>query len=121
MGRTCTTLPASVDTPAAARAFARESLVAEPDLLLDDVTLVVSELVTSAVLHGIGDVTLAVTADADHMVTVEVSDPSPELVDPPPAAPERPAAMLLVSRLAKRWGVRPEGPGKVVWAELVTH
>jgi anti-sigma regulatory factor (Ser/Thr protein kinase) len=117
---TRTTLPSHVDSPAAARAFARAAVAGERPLVpLDDVTLVVSELVTNAVLHGTGDVTIRVDVAAAG-ITVEVADDEPDLVDAPPAAKDAPAGrgLLLVSRVARRWGVRPEGAGKVVWAEL---
>ena len=118
--RSHTTLPSSVDTPAAARAFARDVLVRErPAVPLDDVTLVVSELVTNAVVFGGGDVTLSVGLD-DGTIQVEVTDAEPDLPDTPPAAVNADAGrgLLLVSRLARRWGVRPADGGKVVWAEL---
>jgi anti-sigma regulatory factor (Ser/Thr protein kinase) len=118
--RSRTTLPASVDTPAAARAFARAVLNGDRTVvLLEDVALVVSELVTNAVLHGVGDVTLSVVVD-DESVQVEVGDGEPELADPPPVARNADAGrgLLLVSRVARRWGVRPADGGKVVWAEL---
>lgn len=116
-----TTLPASVDTPAAARAFARAALAGErPVVLVEDVTLVVSELVTNAVIHGGGNVTLTVAAD-DTGVQVEVGDREPELVAVPETARDADAGrgLLLVSRVARSWGVRHVGDGgKVVWAEL---
>ncbi|HEU0132708.1 MAG TPA: ATP-binding protein [Mycobacteriales bacterium] len=118
--RARTTLPAEVTAPAEARAFAREAVErGRAAVHLDDVALVVSELVTNAVLHGVGDVVLDVTVD-DRAVRVEVADAAPTLAPPREAAPdgESGRGLLLVSRLARRWGVRPEGRGKVVWADL---
>ena len=114
-----TTLPSSLNTPAAARAFARAAVEGAP-VRIDDVALVVSELVTNAVVHGDGDITLHVVG-TDGGVRVEVGDDNPDIarlpLDDKPSA-ESGRGLLLVSRLATDWGVRPAAPGKVVWAEL---
>jgi anti-sigma regulatory factor (Ser/Thr protein kinase) len=118
--RARTTLPSSVSTPAAARAFACAAVArGSGTVRLEDVALVVSELVTNAVLHGDGDVTLNVVVSTD-AVHVEVGDREPELPDQadPRLDAESGRGLLLVSRLATEWGVRPALPGKVVWADL---
>lgn len=115
-----TTLPASVTTPAAARAVVREAVErGRAAVRIEDVALVVSELVTNAVLHGDGDITLDVTVGAD-AVHVAVGDADPGLPAPVRAEPadESGRGLLLVSRIATRWGVRPAETGKVVWADL---
>jgi anti-sigma regulatory factor (Ser/Thr protein kinase) len=120
--RVRTTLPASVSAPARARAFAREAVAGRLRAVpLEDVTLVVSELVTNAVLHGLGDVTLAVTMN-DDAVHVEVGDDQPALPDTTARAvdAESGRGLLLVSRLAESWGVRPDHGGKVVWADVAS-
>jgi anti-sigma regulatory factor (Ser/Thr protein kinase) len=119
--RARTTLPSSVSTPAAARAFAREALdKGNASVRIEDVALVVSELVTNAVVHGDGDITLNVVV-AEGAILVEVEDREPELpgrLDPRVDA-ESGRGLLLVSRIAREWGVRPAaGRGKVVWADL---
>ena len=118
--RVRTTLPAAVTTPAAARAVARDVVErGRGAVRVEDVALVVSELVTNAVLHGDGDITLDV-AVAPHTVHVEVGDGGPE--EPaalnPPADAEAGRGLQLVSRIATRWGVRTAAHGKVVWADL---
>jgi anti-sigma regulatory factor (Ser/Thr protein kinase) len=119
--RASTTLPPAATTPAAARAFARDAVAkGRATVHVDDLALVVSELVTNAVLHGTGDVTLELTVD-ENAVRVEVHDESPGEVgamERPPQA-ESGRGLLLVSRLATRWGTRSAGGGKVVWADLV--
>ena len=120
--RVRTTLPSAVTAPAAARALARDAVERggrRPAVRLDDVALVVSELVTNAVLHGDGDITLDVVVD-DDAVHVEVADREPNLPDQPNAAldAESGRGLLLVSRVATQWGVRRSSPGKVVWAHL---
>jgi anti-sigma regulatory factor (Ser/Thr protein kinase) len=117
--RARTTLPASVGTPAVARAFARHAVAGgTTPLRVDDVTLVVSELVTNAVVHGTGDVTLHVVGNADG-IRVEVGDDLPSEGElPVEESRETVRGLLLVSRIARHWGVRAEGAGKVVWADL---
>jgi anti-sigma regulatory factor (Ser/Thr protein kinase) len=114
-----TTLPAAVSTPAAARDFVRRAVSGVRDpLRIEDLTIVVSELVTNAVLHGTGDVTLHVVA-GDERVHVEVGDDQP--AHDLPADPERTDSgrgLLLVSKIASDWGVRRSGAGKVVWADV---
>lgn len=118
--RARTTLQSAVTAPATARAFAREALErGQAEVHIEDVALVVSELVTNAVVHGDGEITLHVTVAHD-AVRVEVEDREPELPDRLPAAldAESGRGLLMVSRIARDWGVRPAGAGKVVWAEM---
>jgi anti-sigma regulatory factor (Ser/Thr protein kinase) len=111
----------------------------------EDAALVVSELVTNAVLHARTSLDVAVVV-ADAVVRVEVTDASvlPILPPEPHATPapitdifdEAPGSVLdavidglsttgrgmeLVGALTRSWGVSPhlEG-GKTVWAELGT-
>jgi anti-sigma regulatory factor (Ser/Thr protein kinase) len=117
--RARTTLPVSVTTPAQARAFVTEAVErAIAPVPVDDLTLVVSELVTNAVVHGAGEVVVDVTIH-DAGIRVEVADAAPEVK---PIAPvvdgESGRGLLLVSRLAHRWGVRRHDSGKVFWADL---
>ena len=117
-----TTLPASVTTPAAARAVAREAVErGRATVRIDDVALVVSELVTNAVLHGAGDITLHLTVEQStvHVEVIDADPVTPEAVEIAPDA-ESGRGLLLVSKVAKRWGVEPAGTGKVVWAELAS-
>jgi anti-anti-sigma factor len=92
---------------------------------LDDIVgpacVVVSELVTNAVRHAGTMITLVLSLRG-HNLLVSVEDGSP---DPPrlaPAAdPDDPAAgrgLAIVDEMTTRWGWRPTGSGKVVWAVL---
>ena len=119
--RVRTTLPASVTTPAAARAVVRDALErGSADVRIDDVALVVSELVTNAVLHGDGDITLDVVVEpATVRIAVEDSGSgAAEAVDAAGNA-ESGRGLMLVSKIAARWGVRPAHRGKVVWADVL--
>jgi anti-sigma regulatory factor (Ser/Thr protein kinase) len=84
----------------------------------DHVLLVVSELVTNAMLHGDGPAVLRLSG-SPWRVRVEVADGSPVLPEPRAAGQDGGWGLHLVNRLAGRWeAVRRDG-GKVVWCELV--
>lgn len=119
--RVRTTLPASVSTPAAARAVAREAVArGRAGVRVEDVALVVSELVTNAVLRTECDITLDVVVEptAVHIAVEDADDATPEPVDRLPDA-ESGRGLILVSKIAAQWGVRPADHGKVVWADVV--
>ena len=85
----------------------------------EDLALVVSEMVTNAVRHGSPPVQLELVADGD-TVLVAVADsgagrPKPRLADPDA---EGGRGMTLVDELCAEHGVRPQPPGKAVWAAL---
>jgi anti-sigma regulatory factor (Ser/Thr protein kinase) len=112
-------LPAATESVPVARRFARDELRSSA-ADVDTVVLLVSELVTNAVLHARSDVLLTV-ADQGGIARVEVSDASPL----PPrlhnfaveSATGR--GMKLLDRLAQRWGAVPrKDGGKVVWFEV---
>ena len=100
--------------------------------LVDDVELCTSELVSNAVVHARTPIELRVTA-SESDVRVEVRDSStfaavppaeagvPPLYDPLLARlPERSGlGLLMVSRLARQWGVDPTPDGKTVWARFL--
>lgn len=109
--------PAAV---AEARAALR-TLLADAGLtdLAHDAQLAVSELVTNAVVHTRGAISLRATTSATG-VRIEVSDTSP--LPPAPALLQTTGmsgrGLLLVARLAAAWGTDATADGKVVWAEL---
>jgi anti-sigma regulatory factor (Ser/Thr protein kinase) len=91
--------------------------------LAGDVALVVSELMTNALLHGslrdrLIRVQVGVIATA---LRVEVSDPREErepCLREATGEDQFGRGLLLVGALADDWGVRPRaGVGKTVWAE----
>ena len=86
----------------------------------DAVELVVTELLTNALLHGSGPISVLAQNHGD-CVRVEVSDSAasevPHRVTAGPAS-ETGRGLLLVSVLAARWGVQPSERGKTVWAEI---
>jgi signal transduction histidine kinase len=83
--------------------------------------LLVSELVTNAVVYARSRVTVVVESRGE-LLRVGVHDSSPELpvrVEADPTA-ESGRGLNIVDRLALRWGVDVEGrsPGKTVWFEI---
>ncbi|PRY10082.1 ATP-binding SpoIIE family protein phosphatase [Kineococcus rhizosphaerae] len=114
-------LPPTATAAARARHLVQEScrLAGIPDETADTATLLVSEAVTNAVVHGRGPVRLVLDVDADR-VHLEVSDAAP-------AAPVRREIDLeavggrglqLIDALASAWGVRADPPGKTVWLDV---
>lgn len=85
--------------------------------LRDTATLLVSELVTNAIMHGAGEVTLSVACTPQEL-TIGVSDESsaaPEVDRDPP--PDRPGGrgLFLVESLATNWSYVMFPGGKLVW------
>jgi len=98
-----------------------DSALSEPALapVAYTAVLLASELVANAVLHGGAPLEVTVTVEG-HRARVEVFDGSPRL-------PVRRnystmsgtgRGLVLVERLATRWGIDPTPTGKVVWFEL---
>ncbi|MFE5188442.1 ATP-binding protein [Streptomyces sp. NPDC056628] len=96
----------------------------------DAIVLIVAELTANAVSHGHvpgRDFHLRLHATPDgRTVRIEVTDTRTERHPRHPALPqsaagveERGRGLLLVTQLATRWDwhLRPDGPGKTVWAE----
>ena len=85
----------------------------------DTTELLVSELVTNAVLHCRSAVGVRISAGAS-VVRVEVSDGSTVLPSPRSFSADAATGrgLELVEVLSSRWGVEPRPYGKVVWFEL---
>ncbi len=85
-----------------------------------DVEVMVSELVTNAILHspGPGVLTLRIGSDS---LRVEVTDAGggagPKLRRPDPSETSG-RGLLLVDALANAWGVQHSDAGRTVWFEL---
>ncbi|MCD9872411.1 ATP-binding SpoIIE family protein phosphatase [Streptomyces guryensis] len=141
--QTYTTLPGSPLAPGSARALVRTALTdwAEArvpgaehltDRLADDAVLVVSELVTNAVVHAGTEVEVECRLEqAAGALVVEVSDHHPsrpprdsdaeapyETAEVPYGTPEYGRGLRLVATLAESWGVTFRRGAKTVWARL---
>ena len=112
-------LDRATDSVPAARHYVRGVLPPEP--VRDEVELVVTELVTNAVLHAPHGVIALRLKDLHDVVRVEVEDAGHGM---PVAVRESTTAMTgrglaLVAALSRAWGVESGAPGhKVVWAEV---
>jgi DNA-binding NarL/FixJ family response regulator len=105
--------------PSDARRFVREQLGDGVEDLLSSVELLVSELVTNAVVHASSEPQVGVRV-SPATVRVEVYDDVPTLPHrrTPDALGPGGRGLLLLDRIASRWGVDAHGEGKVVWFEL---
>ncbi|MGW3953116.1 ATP-binding SpoIIE family protein phosphatase [Streptomyces sp. NPDC004752] len=87
----------------------------------DEAQLLLSEVVTNALVHADSDVDLRVRRYPHHLrVEVRDSDPHPAINvgSPGEAQAEGGRGMMIVSALASAWGNSPSGRGKTVWFEL---
>ncbi|WP_372487567.1 SpoIIE family protein phosphatase [Streptomyces lomondensis] len=133
------TLSGSSLAPGAARALVRAALAewterglpgAEhlTDRLADDAALVVSELVTNAVVHAGTDVEMECRLEGDDQATaalvVEVCDHHPSRAprggepETPHDTPEYGRGLRLVGALSEAWGITYRTGRKTVWARL---
>ena len=115
-----TRLPAHPGSSRAARSFVADHLrLWGFDGAVDDATLLVSELVTNAILHARAPVDLVVRR-VKGAVRIEVFDDGEGV--PQPAFGEVDAAtgrgLGLVQAVASRWGVDDVPAGKTVWFEI---
>lgn len=136
-----TSLPGNPLAPAAARRFVRAALADWSELgvpaaagitdrLVDDSVLLVSELVTNAVVHAGTAVELmcrldeALPGESAESFVIEVSDHHPsravrsEQRPPPSGTPEYGRGLHLVATLSESWGITYSTGTKSVWARL---
>jgi anti-sigma regulatory factor (Ser/Thr protein kinase) len=113
-------LPLDHAAAAKARRFVAETMRAWGcDDAIPDAELLVSELVTNAVLHARSATRVTIERDgATLRFSVYDSSPTrPRLRDYGPEAVTG-RGLLLVDRIARRWGVEPDAAGKCVWFEV---
>jgi anti-sigma regulatory factor (Ser/Thr protein kinase) len=91
----------------------------ELESLVPDAVLLTSELVTNAVLHARGDITVTV-AVAEGVAEIGVADQSVVLPEPRSRTwrAEGGRGLRLVDRVALEWGVVAMTAGKQVWFRL---
>jgi|SRR4051794_25283869 anti-sigma regulatory factor (Ser/Thr protein kinase) len=118
-------LPKTTSAPVVARKIvtaAADALRVERDG--DALALIVSELVTNAVMHGEAPISLVMTVGSAGSARLEVSDEGLGWVEPTRRV--EPAiggyGLQLVAALSTAWGcVAHSGGGKTVWAESDPH
>ena len=112
-------LPSSEKAPSRGRRFARELLADVDQALVADVELLVSELVTNAILHTDSNPRLAIDIRRDRIrVEVYDGDPSPPVQRSPRVTDPGGRGLQFVRDLSSRWGYSPSGTGKVVWLDI---
>jgi sigma-B regulation protein RsbU (phosphoserine phosphatase) len=119
-------LPPEHSSPARARRFVEDALhdSCSPDVI-EAATLLVSELATNVVVHA-GTPMWVSVHPVRGGVRVEVADGARNLpvVDlrtarrEPPGFAQSGRGLVLVDRMARRWGVERHHTGKAVWFEL---
>jgi anti-sigma regulatory factor (Ser/Thr protein kinase) len=113
-------LPPEPASASRARQLARDRLrvVCPPDVL-DTVALLVTELVTNAILHARTPMQLELVAHPDHIrLCVEDASPQHPQVRHYDSAAVTGRGLALVEQLATSWGVEPTPSGKAVWCEI---
>ncbi len=117
-----TTLPAQDRSPGTARRVVQDALLGGGlEVLLDDALLLVTELVTNAVVHAGTDVELHVDIGVGR-ARIEVVDRGagalPHVTSAPGADREGGRGIFLLDALAQEWGTRHFAGGKSVWFTL---
>ena len=112
MSALSTTLPRSPDSVGVARRLVRAHAGMLDAQRREDAVLMVSELVTNALTHGVGTISLQIDAAPDTL-RVEVSDEGNVKLAPSPTPGAHGGwGLRIVDRFADDWGVR-EGSTKV--------
>ena len=112
-----------VNSPWLARTWVTEQLAGRVDVsVIDAFRLIVSELITNAILHAVGAIELCVAVHSGQ-ARVEVTDEGRDcdVVVIPIASEEHGRGLRVVDATADRWGCRPTDHGKMIWAEIDLH
>ncbi|WAL68992.1 ATP-binding protein [Amycolatopsis cynarae] len=104
-----------------ARAFVSDALRGwrVPAAAAGDILLAASELVTNAVEHGRGEVSVELEREGSR-IRLRVGDHATErpVLRKPDARSPRGRGMALIDALSAAWGHYPRAVGKWVWAEF---
>ncbi|AZS87914.1 ATP-binding protein [Streptomyces griseoviridis] len=117
-------LAAHPASPAQARRLARARLSgwAVCEDICDTAVLVISELVTNALVHTASSSIVCELLDGDDLVRIAVRDEGCAPGEPRPgqgrAEDEHGRGLLLIEAMCQAWGAHEHGPGLMVWAEL---
>lgn len=116
----CLNLESDPSLVAAARAFVQSRLEAwEASDKEGEALLVVSELVTNAVLHARTVIQLRLSTDGSKL-RIEVYDENTRMPIPAICGSDATSGrgLALVAALSTAWGMEQQDDGKVVWAEI---
>jgi len=105
---------------ASSRRFVTDTLMSwDLGHVVEDGTLIVSELATNAVMHARSEFTVLLSYEAGTLC-ISVRDDSAAVpsVKNPPGTVIAGRGLRLVASIARRWGTDRDGRGKLVWAEL---
>ncbi|MEV5436269.1 ATP-binding protein [Streptomyces sp. NPDC052682] len=118
-------LAAHPGSPAQARRLTRARLTGWSvcEDTCDTAALVVSELVTNAIVHTASTHIVCELHDGDDLLRIAVRDEGCAPGQPHADTRQRPEdehgrGLLLVDALCRAWGAHEHGPGLLVWAEL---
>jgi anti-sigma regulatory factor (Ser/Thr protein kinase) len=118
-------LAAHPGSPAQARRLTRARLTnwAVCEDTCDTAALVVSELVTNAIVHTASRHIVCELHDGAELVRIAVRDEGCAPGQPHASSRDQPEeehgrGLLLVDALCHSWGAQEQGPGLMVWAEL---
>ncbi|WP_435062010.1 ATP-binding protein [Amycolatopsis thermoflava] len=119
--RAVTRLPEEAPAAGQAREFATSALQAweVPPDTREDIVLAASELVTNAVEHGQGEVTVVLRQNGDRLL-LRVWDDDVHVPVPRPAEQDsvRGNGLVIVEAVSESWGYETGSDGKWVWAEF---
>jgi len=108
------------DTPGHVRraVSAWSSGLVRSETAADNISLIVSELVTNAVVHARSALRIVVTFSR-HQLRIEVhdDDSTPPDIRPDPGS-DGGFGLRIVAEMSERWGWLPTPSGKLVFAEL---
>ncbi|EYT80509.1 ATPase, partial [Streptomyces sp. Tu 6176] len=117
-------LAAHPGSPAQARRLTRSRLTGWSvcEDTCDTAALIVTELVTNAIVHTASNQVVCELLDGDDLVRISVRDEGCAPGEPH-SSPQRPEeehgrGLLLVEALCRAWGAQELGHGLVVWADL---
>lgn len=117
-------LPPTSEAASIARKFVEDYRDHLDPEMIEDAKLLVSEIVTNAVLYGRPEITLILQVDppALGIAVMDAGDGQPVFPDQTPQADATSGrGLLIVDTVASAWGVRPNSPapGKTVWFDLI--
>jgi anti-sigma regulatory factor (Ser/Thr protein kinase) len=113
--------PNSLQSIAQARHFAIDALAELPEPLVENATLIVSELATNCLRHAqtAFDVDIVISGGQVQISVTDSGEGEPEMRSPAPTDHSG-RGLRIVELLATEWGIAPATPqrGKTVWFRL---